>query len=100
MSNMRVGAIVQHLRQLMEEDRYRQASDGQLLQGILVLSDPGAFEELIRRHGPMVSAVLNRSLGNIQDAEDGFQATFLILARKAHSLRQQSSLGVFCTASP
>ncbi len=64
-------------------------SDAQLLDGFVVQQDEAAFTALVRRHGPMVWGICRRLLQNDQDAEDAFQATFLVLARKARSIRQR-----------
>ena len=68
------------------------ASDEELLLAIASKRDEDAFEALLRRHGPMVWAVCRRVLRHTQDAEDAFQATFLVLIRKAGSIRKRTSL--------
>src|SRR5262249_9389848 len=69
--------------------RLRRGAD----HGFVTRTDEGAFEILLQRHGPMVLHVCRRVLPNLQDAEDAFQATFLVLARKAGSLRRPEAVG-------
>jgi RNA polymerase sigma factor (sigma-70 family) len=67
-------------------------SDAELIECFLTTRDEQAFGVLLGRHGPLVWGVCRRVLGRLHDAEDAFQATFLILARKAASIRRRTSL--------
>ncbi|MBX9581529.1 MAG: sigma-70 family RNA polymerase sigma factor, partial [Gemmataceae bacterium] len=66
--------------------------DGELLDRYVRGGDPDAFEVLVRRHGPRVFGVCRRVLRDPHAAEDAFQATFLVLARKAGSIARPDAL--------
>ena len=68
-------------------------ADGELLERYVRRKDESAFETLMRRHGPMVMGVCLRILGRAHDAEDAFQATFLVLVRKAATIRPRGQVG-------
>ncbi len=87
------GAIVLgHIRRLVQTERMAGLTDAQLLECFVGQRDEAAFEELVRRHGPMVLAVCSQLLRDGHLAEDVFQSTFLTLARGAASIRKRESL--------
>ena len=83
-----LNAVIRHLRRVV----LVSSSDEELLAALAQHHDETAFEVLLRRHGPMVWAVCTRVLHQTQDAEDAFQATFLVLVRKAATIRKRQSL--------
>src|SRR5579862_7292025 len=85
--------ILQLIRRVVEDERVRQLSDQVLLKQFTEHGDEAAFGTMLYRHGPMVLDVCRSVLNNEADAEDAFQATFLILARKAASIRKTTSVG-------
>src|SRR5579871_445139 len=92
-ANNRTGmGIEELLRTACAQDAEGQ-SDGQLLGRFLARRDETAFAALVKRHGPMVLAVCRRILNNAADAEDAFQATFIVLVRRAASLTARAVLG-------
>lgn len=68
-------------------------NDAELLSDFLIHQDEQAFEVLVRRHGPMVLKVCRDVLDDSHDVDDAFQATFMLLIRKASSIRDRASLG-------
>src|SRR5262249_23889660 len=80
-------------RRVTEDRRVLHLSDHDLLRRFRDHQDEAAFHTLLRRHGPMVLDVCRGVLANEADAEDAFQATFLILARQGASIRRAASVG-------
>src|SRR3954471_3480720 len=81
-----VNTVVQILDSIAEEAARADRTDGQLLDLFVRLRDEEAFAAVVRRHGPMVLGVCRRVLRNPADADDAFQAAFLVLARKAATI--------------
>src|SRR5690242_14555223 len=89
MATAQLGTLMRHIRGLAVG---RQQTDRQLLDDFASRGDEGAFAGLVSRHGAMVLRVCRRVLNHEQDAEDAFQATFLVLARNTAAIRKRETL--------
>jgi RNA polymerase sigma factor (sigma-70 family) len=85
--------LLERLRGVLLRPAAGELSDGQLLERYLAGREEAAFALLLRRHGPMVLGVCRRLLRHQQDAEDAFQATFLVLVRRAEAIRPRGRVG-------
>ncbi len=92
MASASLRTVLHHIQTLAAARAGEGQTDGDLLRAFAVRNDQAAFAALVKRHGPLVLAVCRRVLHHLQDAEDACQATFLILARKATTIRQTESL--------
>ncbi len=92
MATAQLGRFLRHVHELLERQGLANLSDGQLLRRFVQTKEEAAFTHLVRRHGPMVLSVARRAVGNASDAEDVFQETFLVLARKAGRVRKKESV--------
>src|SRR5579875_3551673 len=95
MSSSTLAAGLRQLRGVLAVGCRSDESDEQLLHAFAAERDESAFAVLVRRHGPMVLQVCRRVLGQEQDAEDAFQAAFLVLAQSAAGLRKKASVAGF-----
>jgi RNA polymerase sigma factor (sigma-70 family) len=87
------GAVLRHIHRIFGAGTVSGMSEGELLERFVSCRDEAAFEALVVRHGPMVLGVCRQVLRDPDAAEDAFQATFLILVRKAGTLRRRELLG-------
>ena len=93
MLNRQQEVVLPHLYRLIGPQFGGDLPDRDLLERFLGRGDSAAFAALVRRHGPTVLGVCRRILNNAHDAEDAFQATFLVLVRKGRSIAKRDALG-------
>ena len=92
MANAQLAVVLRHIRRLAAKPDAEEPTDGQLLDRFVSSREQAAFAALVQRHSGLVLGVCRRILGHEQDAEDAFQATFLVLAKKAASIRRSEAL--------
>jgi RNA polymerase sigma factor (sigma-70 family) len=95
MATGQADTILRHLRSVLEGEATRGLTDAQLLQRFAAGREETAFTALVQRHGRLVWGVCRHLLPREHDAEDAFQATFLVLARRAGSIRKREAVGSF-----
>jgi RNA polymerase sigma factor (sigma-70 family) len=93
MANAQLDIVLRHVRKLVTPPGPREPMDWQLLERFAANHEEAAFAALVQRYGPLVLGVCRRVLRHAHDAEDAFQATFLVLARNAAAIRKQESVG-------
>ena len=92
MPQAKFGKVLRHIHVMVDSVAQKERTDRQCLESFLVKSDEASFSTLLLRHGPMVFRVCRRVLHHEHDAEDAFQATFLVLARNSGSIRNGDAL--------
>src|SRR5689334_15509618 len=93
MTDAHLGVVIRHVRHLVAAPAVEEQTDGQLLDRFVARRDEAAFAALLSRHGTLVLGVCRRVLRDEADAADAFQATFLVLVRRAGSVRRSAALG-------
>jgi C-terminal peptidase prc len=93
MSSAQAASVLRQIRKLV--DGNNRLGDAELLERFTSRREEAAFDALLRRHGPLVLAVCRRVLCHPQDVEDAFQATFLVLVRRAASIRKSESVSAW-----
>ncbi len=93
MATIQMSEVIRHLRRTVLLADRASSTDGQLLEDFISRRNEAALAALVGRHGPMVWGVCHRVLRNYHDAEDAFQATFLVLVRRATSIASRGSVG-------
>jgi RNA polymerase sigma factor (sigma-70 family) len=94
MADLHINSLLHHLGTVAGPHAVR-ATDQELLARYVHQRDDTAFTLLVQRHGPMVLGICRRLLQNVHDAEDAFQAAFLVLARRAGAIRNTESLAAW-----
>src|SRR5580700_852231 len=84
--------VLNHLRKVAATENAKQLSDRQLVERFVATRDEAAFTVLVKRHSAMILSVCWRVLQSEADADDACQATFMVLARKASSIRKKDSV--------
>src|SRR5262245_17883132 len=92
MTERGLSSFLRYLYRVVRSPGAEEETDGQLLERFVTRRENAALETLMARHGPLVLGVCRRLLHNSHDAEDAFQATFLVLIRKASMLESRPSL--------
>jgi RNA polymerase sigma factor (sigma-70 family) len=92
MAKGQLNAVLHYLRRPFETRAMAALTDRQLLERFLQTGEEQAFTGMLQRHAAMVLSVAHRVLHNLHDAEDVFQATFLVLAKKAGMIRRRQAL--------
>src|SRR5262249_22949220 len=95
MATAQLGTLLRHIHKLAAGRCAQQWTDRQLLDDFANRRSEAAFTALVYRHGPMVLRVCRRVLNHEQDAEDAFQATFLVLARSTAAIRKADTVGAW-----
>jgi RNA polymerase sigma factor (sigma-70 family) len=93
MARNQLNIVFSHIRHLVGARQCGDSTDNDLLQRFAAQREEAAFAALMHRHGPMVLRVCRRVANNLEDAEEAFQATFLVLVRKANSIRRGEAVG-------
>ena len=93
MAKAAMSPILQTILSMVDDQRVKELCDRELLRRFVAEHDEAAFQTILHRHGPVVFNVCRSMLANQADAEDAFQATFLVFARRALGIRKATSLG-------
>src|SRR5437867_497728 len=92
MSRLATGILLRQIQRLVHGNTPVPGTDAELLYRYAASRDEAAFAALVHRHGPMVWNACRRALRHHQDAEDVYQATFIVLARKAATVQWRPSV--------